>query len=418
MQSKIVISGTGCLSDFAQTSRELIENVSRGQFVDLKPVFENKMLRSIFGFEYDVKYAPMEGIRKEQLKNYKSSAITDGKVAALINVTEQVLQDAKLEISELASSKARVFWGSSGNHPDLLSFVRQLHGNQSVDLLLNPKIKELHADSFRNDTLTQPYADYFKLANPILTVSSACSSALNAMIPAMAMLRSGAIDRALVLSWQEVSKFDILFMSGINIMSKQASLPFSKQSDGITPAFGVSGLLLERLDHDQKGHDDIAFSIKSISSRRALSGSAHSVSMDVSFRAITQTMQDALDKAGVDAKDVDVIFPHGNGIPASDQSEVSALTQMFSHHKAQIASYTEQTGYLLSASGGFDLILAKDAFENNRVLPIRSKGELDLTKDLNFTFENNQTDVRYLLKNSIGIDGSIVSCLLERVDHE
>jgi 3-oxoacyl-(acyl-carrier-protein) synthase len=236
------------------------------------------------------------------------------------------------------------------------------------------------------------------------------------MIPAIAMLQSGKIDRALVLSWQEVSKFDILFMSGLNIIAKQASLPFSKDSDGLMPAYGIAGILLERcdnLDQSQTAH----FAIKAMSSRRALSGSAHSASMDVSFRSISQAMHNVLDKAGVTAADVDLIYPHGNGITASDQSEASALSQLFSSHKAKIVSYTEQTGYMLSASGGFDLILAKDAFQNNRIIPIRSRGDLDLTQGLNFVLKECEADINYILKTSIGIDGSIVCCLLERVAH-
>lgn len=414
MCQKIVVTGTGCLSDYAQNSSVLLSKLAKGEFVRPQSVFENKMLKSIFGIEQEVNYAPLESARKELQKHY--DGITSGKVAALVNVTEQVLADAELNNHVLAQESTRVFWGSSGNNPDLLSFIRELHSNESMDLLFNKRINELHADSFRNDTLAKPYADHFQLEHPILTVSSACSSALNAMIPAIAMLRSGAIDRALVLSWQEVSKFDILFMSGLNIMAKQRSLPFSKNSDGLMPAYGIAGVLLERADkiNDQRRPH---FEVRAMSSRRALSGSAHSASMDVSFRSISQTVQEVLDKAGVAAQDIDLIYPHGNGITASDQSEISALSKLFSSHKAKIVSYTEQTGYLLSASGGFDLILAKDAFANKRIIPMRSKGDLDLAQGMNFVFTECQADIQYLLKTSIGIDGSIVSCLLERVDH-
>ncbi len=414
MDSRVVVTGAGCFSDFAQTSSDLIIKLAQGEFVQLQSVFENQMIKSIFGFEHDVKYAPLENARKDLIKQYDD--ISNEKVAALVNVTEQVLADAKLNADVLAEKNTRVFWGSSGNQPDLISFIRELHSNESLDLLLNKKIEELHADSFRNDTLTQPYAEYFQLQHPILTVSSACSSALNAMIPAIAMLKSGQIDRALVLSWQEVSKFDILFMSGLNIIAKQASIPFSKDSDGLMPAYGVAGILLERSDNIDK-EQTAYFAVRAMSSRRALSGSAHSASMDVSFRSISQTMQNTLDKAGITAADVDLIYPHGNGITASDQSEISALSQLFSSHKAKIVSYTEQTGYMLSASGGFDLILAKDAFQNNRIIPIQSKGDLDLTHGLNFVIKECQADIKYILKTSIGIDGSIVSCLLERVAH-
>ena len=72
------------------------------------------MLKSMFGFEHDVKYAPLEETRKNLLKQYKKNKISNEKVAALVNVTEQVLAEAKLDASILSKKSTRVFWGSSG----------------------------------------------------------------------------------------------------------------------------------------------------------------------------------------------------------------------------------------------------------------------------------------------------------------
>lgn len=412
----VAVTGLGCVSDFAWSTTEFVDNIEKKKVVDFTPVFSDQALQGFFGFSFDPDYAPLTAAQNNFAKAYKKYGIKDPRVAAMANVTEQCLEDAGLNSRILADDNCRVFWGAPGNQPDLKHFFAHLHASEKLDVLLKPKIKTLQAKNFRNDSLTQEYETAFDLSHPVNTVFSACSSSLSAMMAAKAMLQQGEIERALVVSWQEVSTFDILFMSGINILAKQNFLPFCQESDGIKPSFGISAVLLETQDSAEKRAKKPHFLLGEMHAARAFSGSQNSPSMSVPFRSIVKNMNGLLEKVEYSAEDIDLVYPHGNGLKASDQAEAMAIEKIFSECNTYVANYTGQTGYLLASSGAFDFIMASDAFNQKRILPFYSSKKLEFSDRINFVTDNAiKSQTKTILKNSIGIDGSIVSCLLERV---
>lgn len=412
----VAVTGLGCVSDFAWSANEFVDNIQKKRVVDFTPVFSDQALQGFFGFKFDPDYAPLTHAQKVFSKEYKSRGIKDPRVAVMANVTEQCLEDAGLNASTLKEENCRVFWGAPGNQPDLKHFFAHLHASEKLDVLLKPKIKTLEASNFRNGSLTQEYENAFGLQRPVNTIFSACSSSLSAMMAAKAMLRQGKIERALVLSWQEVSTFDILFMSGINILAKQNFLPFCQESDGIKPSFGISAVLLENQESAEKRMKKPHFLLGEMQAARAFSGSQNSPSMSVPFRSIVKNINALLEKAECSANEIDLVYPHGNGLKASDQAEAMAIEKIFSEFNPYVANYTGQTGYLLASSGAFDFIMASDAFQQQRILPFYSSKTLEFSDRINFvTEEAVEKSTKTILKNSIGIDGSIVSCLLERV---
>ncbi|EAT12723.1 hypothetical protein HF888_13410 [Bermanella marisrubri] len=412
----VAVTGLGCVSDFAWSTREFVDNIQKKRVVDFTPVFSDKALQGFFGFSFDPDYAPLTDAQMTFSKDYKKRGVTDPRIAVMANVTEQCLEDAGVNTSILADENCRVFWGAPGNQPDLKHFFAHLHESEKLDVLLKPKIKALQARNFRNGSLTKQFENAFALKYPVNTIFSACSSSLSAMMAAKAMLQQGKIERALVLSWQEVSTFDILFMSGINILAKQNFLPFCQESDGIKPSFGISAVLLESVESVNNRDANPHFLLGEMQAARAFSGSQNSPSMSVPFRAIVKNINALLEKSERLAEEIDLIYPHGNGLKASDQAEAMAMEKIFSQSNPYVANYTGQTGYLLASSGAFDFIMASDAFNQDRVLPFYSSKKLEFSDRINFvTDEMIRAKPNMILKNSIGIDGSIVSCLLERV---
>ena len=416
MAPTIVVSGVGCMSDYAESSDAFFDNLKQKKCVDFEPVFTDSTIQEVFGFRFNPKYAPMKRLQKEFGKRYKRFGVEDPRVALMVKTTNAILQDAGLSRTDLADERTQVIWGAPGNQPDLRSFLVQMHSNDKLDLMLNPKMKELHVNNFRNDSLTNSYADYYQIKRPVDTVFSACSSSLSALVPSLGLLKSGQVDRVLILAWQEVSTFDILFMSGLNILAQDESLPFSQKTEGLIPAFGIAGVLLERKDDCEDRNHDPYFSIKSTISKRAF-GSANSPSMGAPFRMLTQTFESLLEKSELTPSDIDAIFPHGNGIRASDQAEATALAQVFKDTKPAVANYTHQYGYMLASSGAFDLVAAAYSFKNQEILPFVSPVDLDDAEGVNFiTDAPKSLNLNRMLKTSIGIDGSLVTALLESTE--
>lgn len=415
MDSPIVVSGVGCMSDYAENVSDFYENLKQKKCVEFESVFSDSTLQEVFGFRFNPKYAPMKVLQKRYGNRYKRFGVDDARTALMIKTTNAIMADAGLTREHLADERTQVIWGAPGNQPDLRSFLVQMHVNDALDLALNPKLKDLHVNNFRTDTLTTAYSDYYRLKRPVETLFSACSSSLAAVIPAMAQLNAGQVDRVLILSWQDISTFDILFMSGLNIIAKDVSLPFSQQTEGLIPAFGIAGVLLERQESCEQRHQAPYFSVKNSIARRAFSGSTSSPSMGAPARMIAQCFESLLDKSDLRAEDIDAIFPHGNGIRSSDQAEAMAMAQLFKDHQPAVANYTHQYGYMLASSGAFDLVAAAYSFKHQSILPFSTPVPLDDEEGINFITEDEQPlNLNFLLKNSIGIDGSLVSVILEK----
>jgi len=416
MGPTIVVSGVGCMSDYADSSDAFFEKLKQKECVEFEPVFTDSIIQEVFGFRFNPKFAPMKRLQKQHGSRYKRFGVTDPRVALMVKTTNAILKDAGLTRDDMRDERTQVMWGAPGNQPDLRSFLVQMQSNDKLDLMLNPKLKDLHVKKFRNDSLTTQYADYYDLQRPVDTVFSACSSSLSALVPAMAQLQSGQVDRVLLLAWQEVSTFDILFMSGLNILAKDQSLPFSGETEGLIPAFGIAGVLLERREDAQARGQQAYFSVKGLSASRAF-GSANSPSMGAPARMLSQTFESLIEKVGLTPSDIDAVFPHGNGIRASDQAEATAIAQVFAETLPAVANYTHQYGYMLAASGAFDLVAAAYSFKHQEVLPFHSPVSLDDTKGVNFVLDKVQPlSLKRLLKNSIGIDGSLVTAVLESVE--
>ena len=445
---RVVVSGVACTSSFASSAPELIRKISAGEVVDYRPAIRDERILSATGLSFNPLHAGLpDAVMQEAAEtlahrsNGRSRKFSDPRTALLADVSLGVLEGrrtfvrGRLEVGFLECSGAppEISRPSKTISPTPTRTTAWISG-------FSPSIRSLKCESFRQDTLSAEYAEYFQLADPVCTLFSACSSSLSALLLATRKISQGKLKRALVLCFQEVTLFDILFLAGLNILSRDVGLPFCKNTDSISLGYGIGGLLIEREDGAGDRGASPYFAVRHITGGRGFSGSVNSPGMSVPFRAISQSMEAVLSESGLVAADIDCIFPHGNGIRANDQAEEMAMDKLFGDSAPPISNYTYQTGYLLSASGVFDLIMATDLYRNNRLWPFVTREEIDANERLRFlqrapaaklaqaavagdatpgaaidgAAEPLAIEAEHMLKTCIGIDGSIVNCVLER----
>ncbi|MCR9144044.1 MAG: hypothetical protein NXI24_17485 [bacterium] len=443
---RVVVSGVGCVSSYAASAADLVNNIEAGAVVEYRPAIRDERILGATGLSFNPLHAGLpdavvaEAGASVVRRTGSARKFRDPRTALLADISLATIEDAGLSREDMRREDFGVFWGSPGNQPNIEDYLAYAHANDGLDLWFSPSIRSLHCGSFRQDVLTAEYADFFELAAPICTLFSACSSSLSALLLATRKISQAKLKRALVLCFQEVTLFDILFLAGLNILSRNVGLPFCKSTDGISLGYGVGGILIEREDACADRSRDPYFAVRHITGGRGFSGSVNSPGMSVPFRSISQSIEAVLGESGLVASDIDCIFPHGNGIRANDQAEEMAMEKLFAADEREagggqgcppIANYTYQTGYLLSASGVFDLIMAADVYRRDRILPFVSAEPIEAGEGLRFLqrppaageardatpgadAKPLATEVRHLLKTCIGIDGSIVNCVLER----
>ncbi len=156
---------------------------------------------------------------------------------------------------------------------------------------------------------------------------------------------------------------------------KNPCRPFSADRNGTVPGEGCGMIALElKSSADDRG----------IPYRAMITGYGSSFGMGKDYPApttdaITRSMRAALEKAGVDAKDIDVIIANGDGTHRGDANEMEAVHTVFSDCVDTITVYSSKSalGHMYAGAPAVDVILALYMIENGVIPAVLTPEPLD-----------------------------------------
>ena len=185
----------------------------------------------------------------------------------------------------------------------------------------------------------------------IATPSTACSSALNAIMFGANLLRTGQVKAALVGGAESLSKFHLNGFNTLMILDRQACRPFDAERAGLNLGEGAGYLLLEPEEEAlARGAKIWGYIGGYANTCDAFHQTASSENGEGAYRA----MQGALEMAGLQSADIDYVNAHGTATPNNDLSESAALMRVFGENIPAISSTKAFTGHTTSASGGLE----------------------------------------------------------------
>jgi 3-oxoacyl-(acyl-carrier-protein) synthase/acyl carrier protein len=201
-------------------------------------------------------------------------------------------------------------------------------------------------------------ANTYDFQGPALTVNTACSSSLVAVDLALADLRRGRIDYAIV------GGVNLLDRSGLvsqhlrkgNFLSPTSRChTFSAKADGYVRGEGGACFLLGRDDGVSPCHALVVGASVNQNSRREPITS-------VDPQAQTNLLRAACADAGLEPRDLAAVEMHGTGTRIGDPVEVSALAQLLGSSSTSKHCYLTAAkmhmGHLESAAGALGLLKA------------------------------------------------------------
>jgi 3-oxoacyl-[acyl-carrier-protein] synthase II len=196
-----------------------------------------------------------------------------------------------------------------------------------------------------------------------LTYSAACASALHALIRAVMMIRSGEIERALVVAAESslhplfVGCFDRL---GVLAKAGEPCRPFDVHRRGFHISQCAAAVCLESSRSAQgRGIATIE--------RIGLAGDAfHITGSDPTAATLAKVLKCVV---GPDA--LDLIHAHGTGTVANDATELAAISSVLcsSSPCPNVYSHKAALGHSLGASGLVSLVLSCMMHQQGVVLP-------------------------------------------------
>ncbi len=188
----------------------------------------------------------------------------------------------------------------------------------------------------------------FGFGGPVSTLSLACVSGTAAFTVAWGWLADGRCDTVAVVGLDALSLFVHAGFSGLGALTASFPRPFTDDRDGMLLGEAAAGVLL--------GHDG-SVHIAGVGMR----ADARSITApDPEGRAALVAARNALSMAGVDARAIRLVSPHGTGTVYNDAMEMEVLRQLF-RSRPPLQLVKSAVGHTLGAAGTLEAILAARA---------------------------------------------------------
>jgi 3-oxoacyl-[acyl-carrier-protein] synthase-1 len=259
-------------------------------------------------------------------------------------------------------------------------------------------------------TSSEEIANELNISDFINTISTACSSAANALMMGARMIQQGMLDRVVVGGTDGLSSFTISGFKSLMIFDDEWCRPFDESRKGLNLGEGAGFLVLE-------SEKSLAISkqtpLAKLTGWSNASDAFHQTASSPNGYGATLSMQEALNVAGLQPSDIDYINAHGTATPNNDLSESHAIKSIFKDNIPPFSSTKAYTGHTLAASGGIEAVFAIEAIRQGLLYPNLNFStpieETGLTPQLKF--ESGKT-IKHVLSNSFGFGGNNSTVIL------
>jgi 3-oxoacyl-[acyl-carrier-protein] synthase II len=198
--------------------------------------------------------------------------------------------------------------------------------------------------------------------------------------------------------------------SGWNDQPHKSSRPFERRRNGFVIGEGAGVLVLEELEHAKTRGAKIYAEVMGYGST---CDAYHAVAPMPSGKSASKCMELSIQEAGIMLEDVDYINAHGTATVANDETETTAIKNLFGAHskKIMISSNKSMIGHMWGAAGAVEGIFTVKTIQDGIIPPTINLDEPDPKCDLDYVPNKARySNVRYALSNSFGF-GGINGCL-------
>ena len=241
-------------------------------------------------------------------------------------------------------------------------------------------------------------AAWLDWAGPVYVIRTACTSSLNALIAAHALLNAGEMEEALVLGVELDNQLTPGGFAALQLLSTNGSKPFGKHRDGLVLGEAVAAL---RLSTRQPATWKIAGGANVIDGSQPTGASA---------AAVVSMYQQAVATSGLAADAIDLIKVQAAGSPGNDAIEAQGLREYFPT-VPPLVSLKAAMGHTMGASGAAEIAMLTACLEQAVWPQYPNETDTALGVTLAAICPPN---VRRVLATILGFGGSHASVILER----
>lgn len=259
---------------------------------------------------------------------------------------------------------------------------------------------------------TQKIAEQLGIEQSLVTtISTACSSAANAIMLGARLIKSGELDRVIVGGKDCLSKFTINGFKTLMILSDTYNTPFDENRKGLNLGEAAAYLVLESDKVIKAENKKVLAYVKGYGNAN---DAFHQTASSENGDGATLAMQQALKVAGLKPSEIDYINAHGTATGNNDLSEGRAIQRVFGNEVPDFSSTKAYTGHTLAAAGAIEAVYAVLALQNNVIYPNLNfktqMKEFDITPQTTLKEKELQT----VLSNSLGFGGNCSTVIFSK----
>lgn len=403
----VAITGQGVISSLGHTLSEFLGGLEAGRIQAERPPWADETGGNVF-------YAPVKHFDPEQWMDQRTAQGTDRFAQFGIAAAAEAVRDSGLD--ELPALRTAVVMGTSMAGAATLYEAQEAYAEGGFDAV--PRKLQLMAWP---NMAAGHIALRWQLHGPLLTVSTACASSLDAIGIAARMIETGMADVA-IAGGTDNGQAKVSLLGAVRYGMSPTDVddphmvcrPFDKNRRGVMGGDGAACVVLERLDHAQARGARIAGMVRGYGS---LSDGFHPSSPDPSGEWEVATMRAAQHEAGLAPSDVGAVIAHGTGTAVGDAAEIAAINRTFVDEGAavEVTSIKGTIGHAGGAAGVMNVIAGLHALETGSLVPTASTTDLD--DAIKFRVPLGQPahlDVNAFQANAFGFGGQDASLVVAR----
>jgi 3-oxoacyl-[acyl-carrier-protein] synthase II len=426
MNDKVVITGTGLVTSLGNSAKETWDALIAGK-CGIYPI-EDFDAR---GFDCHIA-AQVKGLEPSKLDIHpRDSRIMDKHSYMLLKCSREAFKQSRLDKDDIPPEDIGYFAGMGMvdyNIEDLLpSVLKSLdsEGALNYSKFFLQEYQQIHPlwplSMLNNISFCQVAIDLgIKGENTVF--SPHADSGIHAIIEAYntvkerkakVVLAGGVSEKVSPLSLARASWFGILNTSGKD--NHTGCRPFGKDRKGTILGEGCGVLALELESSARKRQTPWLAGISGYGTSFEKSKEANCPTTS----AISLSMKETLNKAGLQPEDIDLIIAHGDGTYRGDKNEIEAINHTFADciDKVKVFSSKAAIGHLLAGSPVVDIILGIYIFKNGIIPPVYNSLPIDSHVRFNLiSREPVKVKPKRILINSQSYEGQCASLIIEAMD--
>ena len=198
---------------------------------------------------------------------------------------------------------------------------------------------------------------------------------------------------------------------------QRACRPFDADASGSVFGNGGGIVVLENLDNATKRGAKIYAEVVGTGQSTCINSAYEHIEPD--GYGLTIAIEKALAQTNISPKDIDLIIPHGTGIPQDDLAEAKGIERALGKETKRIPvwptkSMLSNTG---AACGGLDIIAAVCAMRNSLIPAAKNYEKIAPGCNLNIVKENTKANIRYALCCGYTYGGQTAAVILRKFEN-